>query len=67
MQIEKFLNIPEDANIEYLKELITEDDILLLYWVISQYAEEFSEQQLDAIEQLLDYLENKEIEDDDKK
>ncbi len=66
MQIEKLLNIPEDANIEYLKEIITKDDLLLLYWIISQYAEEFSEEQLDAIEKFLSYFDNDLIEDDDQ-
>lgn len=66
MQIDKLLNIPEDANIEYLKEILSDDDILLLYWIISQYADDFSEEQLDAVEKFLSYFDKDTINDDDQ-
>jgi hypothetical protein len=46
MQISDILNIPENVDIQYLKDNITEDQLLLVYSYILENEDAFSEEQL---------------------
>jgi hypothetical protein len=46
MQINEILNIPENVDIQYLKDNITEDQLLLVYSYILENEDAFSEEQL---------------------
>ena len=59
MQINDIFNIPEDVNIEYLKNNITEDQLLLLYWFITEYENEFPKEQLQMLYDFLYEIDDK--------
>lgn len=53
MHIENILNLPESIDIEYLKNNITEDQLLLLYWYITEHEDSFTKEQLLTIYEFL--------------
>lgn len=49
MQLDELLKIPEEINKQYLKDNITEDQLLVLYWYILEHEEDFTKDQLIAL------------------
>jgi len=66
MQIDNILNLPENIDIEYLKNNITEDQLLLLYSYIIHHENDFTQEQLAALYEFLYEIDNKLKEEDDE-
>lgn len=66
MQIDDMLNLPEIIDIEYLKNNITEDQLLLLYSYIVHNEDEFTNEQLSVLYEFLYEIDNKLKEEDDE-
>lgn len=65
MHIENILNLPESIDIEYLKNNITEDQLLLLYWYIINHEKDFTGEQLALLYEFLYEIDNKLKEEDE--
>jgi hypothetical protein len=64
MQISDILNIPENVDIQYLKDNITEDQLLLVYWYIANNEKELSEEQKDMFYDVLSKIDDKFLKDE---
>ena len=66
MQLDKLLNVPEEINKQYLKDNITEDQLLLLYWYVLQHEDSFTKEQLTALYEFMYEIDDKLIDLDDE-
>jgi hypothetical protein len=64
MQISDILNIPDNVDIQYLKDNITEDQLLLVYWYIANNEKELSEEQKDMFYDVLSKIDDKFLKDE---
>ena len=64
MQISDILNIPEDIDIQYLKDNITEDQLLLVYWYIINNEQELSDEEKALLYEFLSKVDDKFLEDE---
>jgi hypothetical protein len=66
MQLDELINVPGEINKQYLKDNITEDQLLLLYWYILEHEDDFSKDQLIALYEFLYEIDEKLNETDDE-
>jgi len=59
MQINEILNAPESIDIQYLKDNITEDQLLLLYWYVLENENNFTNEQLAGLYEFFYELDSK--------
>jgi hypothetical protein len=64
MQISDILNIPDNVDIQYLKDNITEDQLLLVYWYIVNNEHELTEQQKSMLYEVLSKIDDKFLQDE---
>ena len=66
MQQQDIFTIPETITVEYLKNNISESQLLLLYWYIINHEKEFTNEQLAALYEFLSQIDDKLLEEDDE-
>lgn len=66
MQLDELLNAPDEINIQYLKDNITEDQLLLLYWYVLEHENDFTKDQLIALYEFMYEIDDKLKETDDE-
>jgi hypothetical protein len=64
MQITEILNIPENVDIQYLKDNISKDQLLLVYWYIANNEHEITDHQKSILYEVLSQLDDKFLEDE---
>lgn len=66
MQLDELLNAPNEINEQYLKDNITEDQLLLLYWYVLEHENDFTKDQLIALYEFMYEIDDKLKETDDE-
>jgi hypothetical protein len=64
MQINEILNIPENVDIQYLKDNVSKDQLLLVYWYIANNEHELTDNQKSILYEVLSQLDDKFLEDE---
>jgi hypothetical protein len=59
MQLDDIFNIPDNVDKQYLKDNISEDELLLLYWYIINNEDQFTDEQLDMLYDILYEIDDK--------
>lgn len=64
MQISEIINIPDNIDLQYLKDNISKDQLLFVYWYIANNEHELTEQHKLLLYEVLSQIDDKFLEDE---